>query len=85
MGGRGEGISFVLCDNKLRTPKFLYAVIRGIPIVKPCWVESCVAAGSQVRGVLWAVPLVNPALTYTPLAVPPRLWRLLLALLGYVL
>lgn len=40
----------MLSDRRLRTPKFLYAAIKGLPVIMPSWVHESVATGKQVCG-----------------------------------
>lgn len=42
-------VTAVVSDRKVRTPKYIYAAIRGLPIVKPEWVLACAKARRQVR------------------------------------
>ena len=48
----------------MRTPKYLYAVIKGLPVVKPEWVHACVAARRQL-------PMRDQQLLCSPAAEPP--------------
>lgn len=41
-------ITAVVTDRRSRTPKYLYAAIIGLPVVKPAWVLACAAAKKQL-------------------------------------
>lgn len=52
-GGRAlalqPAVTAVVSDRRIRTPKYLYAIIRCLPVLKPAWVLACAKARQQVR------------------------------------
>jgi hypothetical protein len=44
----GPVMSVLICDIKCRTPKYLYAAAKGLPVLLPSWVHACVGAGRRV-------------------------------------
>ena len=48
-------VSAVVSDTKVRTPKYLYGVIRGLPVLRPSWVQACAAAGKQASSPSYAL------------------------------
>ena len=55
-GGEPHPLLALICSQSLRTPKVMYACIKGIPIVKEAWLLACFTAhkllpfGDEVKG-----------------------------------